>query len=272
MLYKSTPKETTEISLHSSSPENLSHPYEYGVVIPYSSNLRENDGMARGKERLSFYSSFALNAALEMYNDRRFHKFVLFSDATFGEKRKSTGMLMKEALLRSHTTQHIEESDIVLFDAIHLNNTPAQIKELAEYLLNNNLETEQFLFIDWRFHDERVRRYMQGFGIVSYTVSVEDSHKYYNPRFQFEKLQQILPKDFEERERKLRLLAHFDRRGFIPRLLKMLTGPIVTDIRKIRYSNAFSSDRGKVHLVFENLSGKDKLCQMVEKNNDKGTH
>lgn len=152
-----------------------------------------------------------------------------------------------------------------LLEANYLNNTPAQIKELTKYLLRNNLRAEVFVLINWGFHDERIRKYMQGFGIKVDTVTVEEAHKYYRPGFQSEKLQQVLPKAFEEREKKLRLLAHLDRRGLIPRLLKRFTGSEVTDIQKIQYPDEFFLDRREVPLVFENLSGREKLCRLEKK-------
>jgi hypothetical protein len=247
-----------EVPQQPTPPEILRRPHTYGVVIPYSSNLQEHGDTS--KERLSFYSAFALNAAIEMYEDRRFAKFVLLSDATFGEEKKSTGLLMKEALLRPSPTptltrRPIRETDIVLLDALHLNNTPAQIKALAEYQQQNGLQSELFLLIDWGFHDERIRSYMQEFGLNADTITVEEAHRYHNPSFQLEELQRILPEEFEEREKKLRLLARYDKRGFTSRLLKMMSGPVVTDIKKVS-----GSDR----LGFDNTSGKEKLRQLEE--------
>ncbi len=266
MLYHYIPERTPEIPLKSSTPEVFHHSHTFGVVIPYSSNLKERNESTKGEERLSFYSAFALNTAIEMYEDRKFQKFVLLSDATFGEARKSTGHLMKDALLRLNLTRPIQETDIILLDAVHLNNTPAQLKELAKYQRNNNLQNEPFLLIDWEFHDKRIHFYIQGFGLKADTINVEEAHKYYNPKFHLAKLQRVLPQDFEEREEKLRLLARFDKHGFIPRLLKMLTGPVVTDIKKIQdsASNGVSLNGANVHLVFENISGKEKL-RLLEK-------
>lgn len=265
MLHQYPTVETSKILLHSSLSEDALYPYVYGVVIPYSSNLREPLELSKGEERLSFYSAFALNAAIEMYRHKIFQKFVLFSDATFGKVRKSTGLLMKEALLRTRTTPQIQESDILLFEANHLNNTPVQIKELRKYQLRNNLPDEQFLILNWSFHEERICWYMKGFGLAANTIKVEEAHKYYNHRFQSDKLYHVLPKAFEEREKKLGLLAQFDRRGLIPQFLKLFTGPVVTDIQKIRDANTSSSNEEKVNLVFENLSGIKKLCRMEGK-------
>ena len=115
-------------------PEVLPNKHTYGVVIPYSSNLREQEKSAgvdfegktaKGDARLSFYSAAALNTALEMYRDGKFDKIILLSDATFGEERKSTGLLMKEALLRLGSEERekhpkfrpLEEANIILLDA-----------------------------------------------------------------------------------------------------------------------------------------------------------
>lgn len=105
-------------------PEVLRNKHTYGVVIPYSSNLREQEKSAgvdfegktaKGDARLSFYSAAALNTALEMYRDGKFDKIILLSDATFGEERKSTGLLMKEALLRlgSEERENIQSLDLL---------------------------------------------------------------------------------------------------------------------------------------------------------------
>lgn len=262
MTYKFVSGETPGLLLQNSLPGNICHSYVYGVVIPYSSNLRHSRVSSEGSERLSFYSSFALNAAIEMYENHIFQKFILFSDATFGKKRKSTGTLMKEALLRTCSTRSIQESDIILFGSNSLNNTPAQIKELTGYLKKNNLSANQFLVIDWGFHNERICKYMEGFGTIMDTITVEEAHEYYNPKFQFRKLYQVLPKSFEKREKKLSLLANFDRCGFIPRFMKRLTGSVVTDIRKVRVSNKPFSKEERTHLAFDNISGKKKLYRL----------
>jgi hypothetical protein len=247
-----------------SLPETLRHPHTFGVVIPYSSNLKDRGVTSQGEERLSFYSAFALNAAIEMYEDTRIDKFVLLSDAIFGKERKSTGLLMKEALLRANTRRRIQETGIVLFDALHLNSTPAQIKVLAYYQRQNNLQAEPFLLIVWGFHDKRIQSYMRGFGLKADTIIVEEAHKYYHQKFQLEKLQRVLPKEFEEREEKLRHLAHIDKRGFIPRFFKLFTGPVVTDIKKVHLSDGASPSESLSNLVFENPSGKKKLRQQKE--------
>ena len=270
MRYQHIPDEKPKVPICSTLSEDMRHTYVYGVVIPYSSNLRDSNMSLKGTERLSFYSAFALNAAIEMYNNRVFQKFVLFSDATFGKERKSTGALMKEALLRARTTRRIQESDIILFEANHLNNTPAQVKELRKYQLRNNLPSESFLVINWSFHNERICRYMKGFGITTDTVTVEKAHKYYNSKFQAQRLYQVLPKAFENREKKLSLLARFDRRGLIPQFLKRLTGPVVTDIQKNRHSGEFylALEGTRIHLIFDNLSGKEKLRRLEKKNEE----
>lgn len=264
MSYEFTQREKLGRLLQFSSFETIRHPYVYGVVIPYSSNLKNLNVFSSGVERLSFYSSFALNAAIEMYENNIFQRFILFSDATFGRKRKSTGMLMKEALLRARTTQKIQESDIILLEANHLNNTPSQVKELEKYLEINNLPHEQYIVLCWRFHEDRICKYMRGFGITLDIVSVEEAHEYFNPNFHSQELYQILPAAFESRENKLSLLANFDKRGFIPRALKRLTGPVVTDIQKVPDSYKNPSLMGKGHLVFDNLPGEKKLQQLKE--------
>lgn len=237
----------------------MRHQHTYGVVIPYSSNLRKFGETVTGEARLSFYSSFALNVALELYEDGKFDKFVLVSDATFGGEKKSTGLLMKEALLRARTVRPIYEASITLLDGVSLNNTPAQIKALTAYQRKNSFQCKPFLLIDWRFHDERIRHYMRGFGLNADTISVETAHQYYNPKFQLEKLQKVLPKAFDRREKKLRMLARIDKRGFIPRFLKRLTGPVVTDIKKISGADKTSPQGKAFHLELETTTGKAKL-------------
>lgn len=262
MLQKFAPRKKREVPLQLSPLENLHHQYIYGVVIPYSSNLRDPKSFSTGIERLSFYSAFALNASIEMYNNNVFQKFILLSDATFGEERKSTGLLMKEALLRAPTVRRIREEDIILLGANHLNNTAAQIKELTTYLFQNELPFEQFLVLCWQFHKNRICKHMKGFDIKLDIVSVEEAHEYYNSNFHAQELYRILPEVFEKREKTLRRLADFDKRGFIPRLFKRFTGPVVTDIQKLQSSYKISLAGKKVHLGFDNLSGKKKLKQL----------
>lgn len=54
----------------------------------------------------SFYTAFVTNAALEAYKHKDFGKFILFADDTFEGKKKSTGQLMKEALLKRQVPEN----------------------------------------------------------------------------------------------------------------------------------------------------------------------
>ena len=176
-------------------------------------------------------------------------KLILCGETTFGEERSTTSELMKDALLRLG----VPESDIIILNKPKLDNTAVQIKAVAEYQRENSLEDQQFLVIDWGFHDERIKNHIRGFGLNAETVQAEDVHKYFEPDFNLERLEEVLPEEFEKREKKVRRISRFDKRGLIPRLLLIMgRGASVTDIRKVK------SEKG-THLELEDTTGKRKL-------------
>lgn len=238
-------------------PEVLNRPHTYGVVTPYAQNLKEIGDRA-GENRLTFFSAFDLNASFELYKAGHVKKLILCGETTFGEERSTTSELMKDALLRLG----VPEEDIIVLDNPKLDNTAVQIKAVAEYQKENGLSDQQFLVIDWRFHDERIKNHIKGFGLNAETVQSEDLHKYFEPDFDLERLEEVLPKEFEERETKVRKISRFDKRGLIPRLLLIMgRGGSVTDIKRVK------DDTGNSHLELEDTTGKKKLQEYKDKNN-----
>ncbi len=238
-------------------PEALKHPHTYGVVMPYAQNLKELGDQA-GENRLTFYSAFNLNSSYELYKAGHVKKLILCGETTFGEERSTTSDLMKEALLRLG----VPEEDIIVLNKPKLDNSAVQIKAVADYQKENGLGDQQFLVIDWRFHDERIKNHIKGFGLNAETVQAEDVHKYLEPGFNLKRLEEILPEEFEEREEKVRKISRFDKRGLIPRLLLIMgRGGSVTDIKKVK------DEEGSTHLGLEDTTGKKKLQEYKDKNN-----
>lgn len=227
-------------------PEVICKPHEYAVVMPYSSNLKRDGSLYI---RLSFYSAFITNVALEAYKRGDVKKLIIFDERTFGQF-DPTGDLMRSAFSR----RGVEFGDIVHLRVGNMNNTAYQIKELATFQKDEGLRGENFLVIAWAFHKKRIESHVRGFGVNGETVSCEELHKYYNPWFDLEKLRVLLPKDFENGERWLRSLSRVDKRGYILRLLTNFRGARVTDIRH--------TENG---LVLEDTTGKTKIRERAVK-------
>lgn len=230
----------------------------HAVVMPYSQNLKEH-GPNAGENRLSFYSAFALNAGLDLYKDGLVSKLVLCGETTFGEDRSTTSDLMKDALLRLG----VPEDDIFVIEKPNLDNTAAQVKAISEFRKENDMEHEPLLIVGWDFHNQRLGNHMRGFGLrgheaASGLVVAERVHKHHRPSFNLDKMYEVLPVDeFEAREKTVRKISKFDRRGLIPRLILALgRGGSVTDIKRVQDEN------GQTHLVLENTTGKKKLEQL----------
>ena len=220
-------------------------------------NLKELGNRA-GENRLTFFSAFNLNASYELYKAGHVKKLILCGETTFGEERSTTNELMREALLRLGVT----EEDIIILNKPKLDNTAVQIKAVAQYQKKNGLLDSQFLVIDWRFHDERIKNHIKGFGLNAETVQAEDVHKYFEPGFNLKRLEEVLPEEFEEREEKVRRISRFDKRGLIPRLLLIMgRGGSVTDIKKVK------DEEGRTHLELEDTTGKKKLKEYKDKKN-----
>lgn len=236
------PPETQQI------PEVIKKPHRFVVVMPYSSNLKDTEPR-RGEPRLSFYSAFALNAAYELYRRGLAENFILCGEETFGSGKPTGTDLMKESLLRLR----VLPIDILTIRGKNLNNTAYQIQAVSEFQEELGPEARKFLVVDWSFHDERIRNHIRGFGLDAETVTAEEVHKYLRPEFNLEKLQGILPYEFEQRERKLRALSRFDKRGIFPRLGTRFRGGSVTDIEKTR------DGQGKLILRLLDTTGKKRL-------------
>lgn len=232
--------------INSIVPEALKTHHAYGVVMPYSSTLDSS-----GNPKLSFYSAFALHTLSHLYKKGYIEHVILCGEATFGKKIKTTSDLMRERLLRLGVT----EDDILIISAqkTNLDNTPLQIKALSNFQRENRLQNEQFLVVAWEFHEERVKNHIKGFGLNAITVSAEKVHKYFIPAFNLASLKEILPEEFEEREKWLRFLSRLDKTGLVPRLLSLVRGASVTDITKIRDGS------GNLSLRLENTTGRRKM-------------
>jgi hypothetical protein len=59
------------------------------------------------------------------------------------------------------------------------------------------------------------------------------------------------------------MLALVDNRGVIPRLLKLVTGPVVTDIKKVSGVDETSPQGKAFHLELDTTAGKEKLRQLL---------
>lgn len=221
----------------------------YTVVMPYSQNLSKS-----GEQHLSFFSAFIVNVAAELYNNRYTKKLILCGERPFGKERKSVGDLMEEALLRLGVPQE----DIINLPGSQ-DNTVYQVQEPARYQRDKGLENEKFQVLLWAFHEERVRNHMRGIGLYGETVIAEDIHRYFNPRFDDEKLQSLPFMDgMRERENPLRVLSRYDRAGLIPRIVTHFRGGTVVDIAKNRDEN------GELSVKFMNVRGNKRLKEFMK--------
>lgn len=230
--------------------ETLAVRHEYAVLMPYSQNLRER--VTTITQRLSFYSAFATNAVAELYKAEQVKKIILCGETTFGQDMKTTSDLQKEALVR----MGIPDEDIIVLTEPNLDNTAVQIRAVARFQKRNKLTNNKFLVVDWGFHDQRVNNHIKGFRLNAETIVAEDVHKLIRPKFNQRRLVEVLPAEFEEREKTVRKISKLDRVGLIPRVILKARGASVTDIQKSRDEN------GNLSVTLENTTGKRKLEQV----------
>ena len=236
-------------------PEVLSKHYEYLVVDPYSVNLIDK-GPRIGNARLSFYSAFILNAANEIKEAGITDNIVLFSDASFDRHTLNTGELM---LLKSvHPREEKRRVHPVIFNDPDLNNTPAQVRKLADFIDNHYINPSQVLYLAWPYHSQRVKNHLTGYGLKNVQIaSAVDVHKYFRPQFNKEKLDEVLPNaEIEQMENFRRKLSRFDKKGRIPLLLKPVLGGSFT------LDNVRGED-GRLHLMYK--QGKERIEEVYTK-------
>ncbi len=236
--------------------EILKNSYDYAVLMPYSQNLRDN-----GNQRLSFYSAFATNATAEAYKAGKINQIILCGETTFGKEMKSTSDLQKEALVR----MGIPEQDIIPLKAKNLDNTPFQIEAVARFQKDNDLADKSFLFIEFPFHDNRIKNYINGYSIKNaQTVSAIGIHKHFMPGFNQEIMEEVVPFDeFERREVGIgslfaRQLSTIDKKGRIHKIITRMRGGSVTDNRRVK-------DETGTHLVLENTTGKKRMAEVAKR-------
>jgi len=239
---------------HDNTTEILVRHYKCLVVDPYAVNLID-DGPRKGQARLSFYSAFITNAAYELYKAGNVDNIILFSDASFGDETKSTGDLMKQALTASRKDQQsVPEDRIVLFDDKNLNSTPSQVKRLAEYFKQNGINPEEVLYLTWDYHMERVRNHLEGYNLGVKTFSAVKVHKHFSPDFNLNKLDEVLPYEaIEKMEGFRRKLSRFDKKGYIPLILKPVLGGSFT----------LDNQREGEQLRFMYMSGRKRLQEVT---------
>lgn len=241
--------------------EVLQRPHQYTVLMPYSQNIGTN-----GEQRLTTFSAFVLNAAVELYSNGGTQKLILCGEATFGRKHKTTSDLQREALMR----MGVKAEDIVEMSG-NLDNTPFQIEAIAKYQKDNNLSQIPFLLLDWPFHEVRINNYKDGYNLNAETISAEAVHKHFRPKFDRKSLYEALPMvDFEQREKGLgslfaRQLSRFDRKGRIHKGITKIRGGSVTDIRKDDNDTYVYSRTGRIKPKQKliNVSGSQRLNELV---------
>lgn len=224
--------ETSPIS-PSEVSEILKGHYKYLVVDPYAINLIDQ-GPRKGQSRLSFYSAFIVNAAHELMTTGRVDNIILSSDASFGSASdstghliKSTGDLMKEALVHSGGgLPPVSKEKIIQFSDQDINSTPAQVRKLAGFLKEKDIAPKDVLYLAWDYHTERVQNHMEGYGISGVKIiGAVATHKYFDPKFNAEKLDEVLPyAEIEQMESFRRKLSRYDKKGRIPLAVKPLLG------------------------------------------------
>jgi len=226
--------------------------YKYLVVDPYAVNLIDDPRGGRiGQARLSFYSAFVINAVGELHREGKTGRIVLFSDASFGSKAKSTGELMREALKR----QGIPKEQIILFPELNLDNTPAQVKTLARFLQEEGVDPREVAYIGWDYHLPRIQNHLAGYHLSGIqTVSAAGVHKALHEQFDVAKLNAVLPwAGIEGMESLRRTISRFDKTGFIPMRAKKFVGG----------SHVIDNERINGKLKFVNVSGKKRFEQVM---------
>lgn len=238
-------------------PEILRRHYPVLVIDPYSINIKDT-GPNFGKTRLSFYSAFVIHVAREMIEDGLVDHVILFDDASFGPGYDSTGDLMFDYLTRDREGGPILTPDrITPYEGRDMARTPTQVGKVATYLREKGLQGSEALYLGWDYHRERVFEHAQGFGLNLKYASAEQIHRFYEPKFDLEKLMEVLPlEEIEQMEAGSRLgkrfskrgISHWDKKGIIPAIfqsLPVLGGPRMLDNRRENGKLRFDYRRGK---------------------------
>ncbi|MEK9176487.1 MAG: hypothetical protein AAB520_03525, partial [Patescibacteria group bacterium] len=115
---------------------------------------------------------------------------------------------------------------------------------------------EEVLYLGWDYHRERVQAHAKGFGVnVRYGVA-EQIHKFYEPKFKYDKLMELLPMEqIEQMEEKRRKLARKEWRGVVPAMVQAL--PVVGGPRMLDNKR---NKEGK--LEFDYRQGKKRLKEL----------
>jgi|SRR3989344_1612381 len=207
--------------------EQLVNLYDALVVMPYSSNLREN-----GDARLSFYSALAVVAAADLYRQRVASRIIVPGESIFGDENSSTTDLMLRYLVTGQPK--ISKENIIAEE--RLNNTIYQllyIKELQERQGLNKL-----LIVAMNWHMDRVVQTMRNFNIQGDVIEVEGVLAQTRRAKQEELLAVAMTRNLTQQDVVLRKIMLIDKFGLLQRALVEIRGPRVVDL----YENSYAKD------------------------------
>lgn len=253
-------------------PDVLKMHYKVLVIDPYAVNIKDI-GPNSGDVRLSFYSAFVNHVAREIIEDGLADEVIVFDDASFGSKHKSTGDLTVDYLTRDRFKKGpgrpdgsngsngyigpiIDRGKVTLYKGDNMARTPTQVEKVAKHLKDRGRAGEEVLYLGWDYHRERVGEHARGFGLNLQYVAAEQIHKFYEPKFKYDKLMELLPmSQIEQMEGDRRKWARRDRRGIVPAVIQSL--PIIGGPRML--DNKRNKD-GK--LEFDYRQGKKRLKEL----------
>jgi len=142
----------------------------------------------------------------------------------------------------------------------NLNSTFSQIERLQKVLAMENVSDDEILYLTWDYHRKRVKNHLVGYGLKGATiVSAVDTHQYFEPKFNRQKMDEVLPYDeIEKMESFRRKLSRIDKKSGIPRAIRWFQ-------KKLK-KGAFTLDNergedGKLHFMY--MSGEKRFEEVL---------
>ena len=211
------------------APENGQiYPCDAIVVLPYDMSF---DSVTGSRHKMSHFTSRAILAGLELYQDGKAPLFILPGE----QKNPSTSDLERDYLIR----KGIDPSNI--FTADNLNGTQQQLDPIADLQKNGNLG--KVLVVAFEFHKERAEDLIRQWGIKADIAEVEKTHARFlkeqshggskvdrNVLINLPQLEKVKKAEHGIARRLTSVDRPFGRRAPFARTAKKIMGPTITDI------------------------------------------
>lgn len=193
------------------------------AVLTYSSTLTTQEG-GEPQAELTFPSRSAIDAGIIVYDEAPNSKIIIAGEHTFGHQYDSTSTLMHDYAVQ----RGIPKQDIVVIDGWpdeNLLTTPKQVRAIRERYPNIERPISA---VAHGFHLERVLLHARGYKVSMVGMNVSEILREAGVLDNYPELPYL--ERLANRERVIRFMSRFDRKGRLLNIAAAIQGPRLHDV------------------------------------------